>query len=419
MESDRHILFVELGTGLGGSTRCLESLVEMCASRGWCTSLALGYPAGQLERRIGRPGQVLRLYRRPAYHRGLRLRGVNRPGNRSGGRIYSIATFLAAVVAADLPVAWSLARYARRRRVSLIHVNNELLVNRPAILAARLAGLPVVSHQRGGAWPSRVTRLLARWSDRVIAISDYVVGTLMEAGVPIEKISRIYDGVEHTRFAADAARRRDVRRSLGLAPTDEVIGLPAVMVPWKGHGMFLRAFARVARRRPRARALMVGASPANVTDLAPAVREQIAELGIAERVRLVGHVENMADMYAAMDLVVHASQQPEPFGLVVVEAMAAGRAVIAADAGGPAEIIRHGCDGWLYPMGDGQALATAMLRLLQNPALRADLAHQGPGRARCFDVQANWQAILKLYGELLNGNAYSLPVMARARGSTA
>jgi len=406
MESDRHILFVELARGRGGSTECLQSLAQMCLSRGWRTSVALGYPVPELERHLS-AGDVLRLYAHPAYRLGLKLRGVSRPPGQSRGRAASIATFLAAGITTDLPLAGVLARYARRHEVDLIHANNELLVNRVAILAGQLAHLPVVSHQRGWAFPSRMTRLLGRWTDRVIAISDYVVGTLMEAGIPTEKVRRVYDGVECARFAAADRRRDDARRALGFAPDDEVIGLPAVLTPWKGHAMFLRAFARVARRRLRVRALIVGGSPSNTADLAPALREQIAELGFGERVHLTGHVDGMADMYAAMDLVVHASQRPEPFGLVVVEAMAAARAVVAADAGGPAEIIRHGHDGWLYPMGDGEALATALMHVLEDPTLRVNLARRAPDRARCFDLSINHRAILALYDQLLSESAWA------------
>ncbi|MHC4066020.1 MAG: glycosyltransferase family 4 protein [Planctomycetota bacterium] len=413
MTRQRHILFVELATGQGGSARCLESLVGMCAEQGWRSSIALGYPAPELERRA-KAEDVLRLYARPTYRLGLGLRRVNHSVAQAGGRIGSVAAFLAAGITADLPLAASLARYARRRQVDLIHANNELLVNRTAILAARLAGLPVVSHQRGWAFPSKVTRLLGRWTDRVVAISDYVAGTLTDAGVPTERIRRIYDGVDCAPLADADRRRSRARRALGFTPDDEVIGLPAALVPWKGHAMFLRALARVAQRRPQVRALIVGASPAHVSDLTPALRRQMAELGIADRVRMTGYVEEMADMYAAMDVVVHASQQPEPFGLVVVEAMACGRAVVAANAGGPAEIIRHGHDGWLYPMGDGEALAESLMGLLEDSALRADLARRAPERARCFDLWANHQAILGVYDELLAGSAFPIPTLAGA-----
>ncbi|MCP4248227.1 MAG: glycosyltransferase family 4 protein, partial [bacterium] len=319
-----HILFVELATGLGGSTRCLASLVAMCRDRGWPVSVALGYPVPEVEKQVGE-GNVLRLYEEQAYRRHLdrnRERsglGSHRPG--------SVISSCWSALRTDLPIAVRLATFAHRRGVDLIHANNELLVNRTAILASRMIRRPVVSHQRGWAGESRLTRLLGRWTDRVVAISDYVAGTLIEAGIDGSCVQRIYDGVDCQRFGRAAGRRVAARKALDLAASDEVIGLPAVLLPWKGHDMFLTAFARLAKHRPHVRALLVGASPAGAVDLSAGIRKKATELGIADRVHLTGHVADMVDMYAAMDLVVHTSQQPEPFGLVVVEAMAAGKPV--------------------------------------------------------------------------------------------
>lgn len=396
MRRDRHILFVEMGTGFGGSTRCLLSLVEMCAANGWRSSVAVGYPIPALEQ--GRaPCTTLRLYESRAWRTGQRLRRLSARSDSRGGRARSLAGFAASALLADLPLAALLAGYARRRGVDLIHANNELLVNRTAILAGCLGGLPVISHQRGWAWPSRASRWLARRVRRVVAISDFVRQSLIEAGVPVERIERVYDGVDCARFGGAQRLRDRARGEFGFHRQDEVVGLPAVLLPWKGHEMFLEAFARLAAARPRLRALLVGASPSTVGDFAPRLRARIAALGLHDRVRMVGHVEDMARAYAAMDIVVHASQRPEPFGLVVVEALAAGRPVVAAGAGGPAEVIRHERDGWLYRPGDAAALAAALATLLDRPALRSELAARAPDRAAGFDVGANWRGVSALY----------------------
>jgi glycosyltransferase involved in cell wall biosynthesis len=401
MEAGRHILFVEMGTGIGGATKCLRWLVEQCANQGWRASVALAYPLPELET-AGAPWATIPLYADRAFRRGQRIRRVAEAEAEPGGRIASAARFLAAVATADVPVARWLAAYARRHRVDLIHANNELLANRAAILAGRRAGLPVVAHQRG--WPCRswANRPLARWADRIVAVSDAVAASLTEVGLPAHKIRRIYDGVDAKYFATAARTRIAVRRSWGLAPDDEVIGLPAVLVPWKGHELFLEAFARVANRRPRARALLIGASPANANDLRPALASRIDELGLHDRVRLTGHVDDMPGVYGALDLVVHTSLEPEPFGLVVLEAMAAGRVMVAADAGGPAEIINHAADGWLYPMGDVNALANAMILLMEDGSLRRRLAAQAPERARCFDPAVVWGEMLATYQAAMN-----------------
>ncbi len=404
MASGRHILLVELGIGRGGATHCLLSLVEMCLAQGWRTTVALAYPVPELERAES-ACSVLPLYTDRAYRRGMRIRRVAAGVGRPRGRTASIAAFFTALAAADLPVAGRLAVYARRHAVDLIHANNELLANRVAVLAGRLAGVPVISHQRGWSCRSWATRWLLRQTDRIIAVSDAVATDLIEAGACASRVDRIYDGIQARRFGQVDGRREAARAALGYGPQHRVVGLPAVLLPWKGHEMFLRAFAEVARVRPDARALLVGASPANIGDLRPGLERQAAESGLRDRVRFMGHCDNMADMYAAMDLVAHASLEPEPFGLVVLEGMAAGRAIVAADAGGPAEIVHHGVDGWLYRRGDSRALAAALLHLLDDHALRRRIADQAPERARWFDPRRTRCDTLAVYDRVLSERA--------------
>ncbi len=397
----RHVLFVEAGLGQGGATKCLLSLVETCAAQGWKVSAAVTYPVPELEQ-VAPSCMQIPLYSDRLYRWGQRIRGTGSRQSGSRGRAASVASFLGAAAIGDLPAAARLAGYARRNQVDLIHANNELLANRVGILAGRLARLPVVSHQRG--WPcrSRATGMLAGAVDRIVAVSDAVTAALIDVGISPDKIRRIYDGVDVGRFAGATGCREAARRALGFAPDDEVVGLPAALLPWKGHGMFLKAFAGLAGRRPRAKALLVGAGPANAGDLRPALNQQITELGLGDRVLMVGHVHDMGEVYAAMDLVAHTSIEPEPFGLVVVEAMAAGKAVVAADAGGPAEIIESGTNGCLYPIGDADALAQAMTGLLEGQALRDRLAHAAPDRARRFDPWQTRSETLAMYADLLD-----------------
>ncbi len=299
----RHILLVEAGLGIGGATRCLLSLVDMCTARGWRTSVALAYPLAELEG-AGSPCRVIPLYAERAFRRGQRIRRVNDVGPGPRGRTASIAAFLAAVAAADIPVARRLSRYVRRQGVTLIHANNEVLTNRVGILAGRLAGVPVVSHQRGWSGRSWATRLLGQWGDRMVAVSDAVARNLMEVGVPAHKVCRVYDGVDATRFADVPGRREAARGALGFAREDEVVILPAALLPWKGHGLFLEAFARVVGRRPNARALLVGASSVILAGTLGSILGLIAGfyggLGEAAIMRLADAAYSFPSMLAAI-----------------------------------------------------------------------------------------------------------------------
>lgn len=249
-------------------------------------------------------------------------------------------------------------------------------------LAGRMAGIPVVAH-----------------------VHD-IVGT--------SGSSRGNAALLHTtlRFLPHAviANSRTTARSLGrLRHPAAVIGCPATvpstapprrggpftfgmvgrLTPWKGQDVVLRAFAaaRTAGLDQSTRLRLVGAPLFGDDDLfGRELRVLAQELGIAGHVDFRGHRSDVENEMAACDVVVHASTRPEPFGQVVVEAMALGRPVIAADAGGPAEVITDAHDGLLVTPGDVDALASAMVRLATDREARGRLAENGRRSVTRYDL---------------------------------
>ena len=126
-------------------------------------------------------------------------------------------------------------------------------------------------------------------------------------------------------------------------------------------------------------------------------------LDLDSRISFVGFVDRIGDVLASVDAVVHASVLPEPFGQVVVEGMAAGLPVIAADAGGPAETIDDEVTGLLYPPGDVDALAERLLRLARDEELRKRLGANARRAARRFAPEALAPQVVNVYREVLRG----------------
>jgi len=139
-------------------------------------------------------------------------------------------------------------------------------------------------------------------------------------------------------------------------------GVVGRLAPWKGQDFFLRSFAQAFPDGPE-RAVVVGGALFGEDDYAQTLPQLASKLQIAERVELRGHRPDVWDELSRLDVLVHASVTPEPFGQVILEGMAAGVPVIAADAGGPAEILEHDVTGVLYKPLDAQALASAMRRM--------------------------------------------------------
>jgi glycosyltransferase involved in cell wall biosynthesis len=178
--------------------------------------------------------------------------------------------------------------------------------------------------------------------------------------------------------------RAEARAALGLAPDDLVVTHVGRLVRWKGQAVLIRALAQVRRTAPRARGLIVGTW--NAADEAPGplgggeayarkLRALAVELGLnseeSTRVIFAGFIPDPGLAYAAADVVTHTSTLPEPFGRTVIEAMMAGRPVVAANAGAQPEIVLDEQTGFLTPPGDAGALADRLARLLTDDDLRA------------------------------------------------
>jgi glycosyltransferase involved in cell wall biosynthesis len=290
-----------------------------------------------------------------------------------------------------------LARRLRAIQPDLVHTNS-LKSGYYGSVAARLARRPVIWHLRDriaddylprrAVWLTRIA--LRRLPDLVVCNS---AETLRSAQIGSSSATVVASPVVHDPYQPSEAPRahRD-------AP---VIGMLGRLAPWKGQDVFLRAFAEAARDHPQLRARVIGAAMFGEDDYAEELRRLARDLGVAERVEFVGFTSEVERELATLDVLVHASVTPEPFGQVIVEGMAAGLAVVAAAAGGPLEIVSNGVDGLLVPPGDVRALADALRRLVDDPALRERLGRAGVRRARDFTPERIADSMRSIYRELL------------------
>lgn len=316
-----------------------------------------------------------------------------------------------AVVAAG---ALRMALLIRIHRIDLVHLNNGF-GPLEALLAARMAGVPVVAHLRDFVRPRpRFDAGTQAWPAHVIACSAAVAASVR--GTPAERtpVTVVHDPVDVDAVAAAAGERDGVRRAWGIAAGEVAVAIFGRVVPWKGQLQFARAMAKAMRADARLRAVVVGDGADGGAAYLEQVRAEARASGLEDRWTFAGYRADVEACYAAADVVVHASVTPEPFGMVVPEAMAAGRPVIAADAGGPAEVVEHGVHGLRVPPGDVDALADAVLALAADPALRAAMGELGRAHARTrFRVEHGARAVAGVYGRVLGGAAAGAEASAR------
>lgn len=271
-------------------------------------------------------------------------------------------------------------------------------------MAARLAGvrgLVLTRHGLGSGVPAKgYRRQVNRWANRlladaIIAISEAVAAQLVAEGVERWQIRVVPSGIEWEEFAR--ASGAPVRLELGLGGRP-VVGMVARLVPEKAPADFLKAAALVRQELPEAAFLLVGEGP-----LEPALRELAGRLGLQDSVYFLGYRRDIPAVTAALDVAVLTSRR-EGLGLVLLEAMAAAKPVVATAVGGITEVVEHGVTGLLVPPGRPDEVAAAVLRLLRHKELAAKLGRAGQALvARRFSLASMAQGTAEVYRSLLNG----------------
>ena len=157
---------------------------------------------------------------------------------------------------------------------------------------------------------------------------------------------------------------------------------------WKGVHIFLEAAQRSAAVLPGAIFFVVGGTHPRDPGYAGEIREIVALAQLGGRLRMLGQIssDEVAGWFSAADLIVHPATGSEPFGMVIAEAMAMGRAVVASNIAGPAEIIQDGVNGLLIPPGDSTSLSNAIETLLASPEYLQALGEAAYVRGRSFSV---------------------------------
>jgi glycosyltransferase involved in cell wall biosynthesis len=266
-----------------------------------------------------------------------------------------------------------LAAFVRSHGIEIVHAHAARDYHLAA-MAVKLAPRARLVLTRHVLFPlRRINRPLLKRVDGVIAVSRAVAESLRRNGViDSAKITVVHNGIDTHRFNGSVARS-------GELPI--VVGTVGHLAPIKGHDIFLRAAALISAHRPEVRFTVIGEDKSPQMDHRRSLENLVAELGLSGIVTMPGWRDDMPAVLSSLTLFVSAARS-EPFGLAIVEAMAAGLPVVAAASEGAMEIIEDGFSGKLVPTDDPEALAQAINDLLDNPLERLRLGHNAQLAAR-------------------------------------
>ncbi len=295
-----------------------------------------------------------------------------------------------------------LARFLRQQRADLVHLNNSITRSHPWMVAALFAGIPCITHERGinEKFAGR-SRALARTVKAVICISEAVRENLVSSGLGELRLVTIHNGLDPSSMRATKSAVQ-VRAELGLAPDQPLIGVIGNVKAWKGQEVVVRAMGLLKAQYPDLTCVLVGDTARAERDYTRRIEAIAADLGLSRRIVITGYRSNVADFVAALDIQVHASIAPEPFGRVLLEAMAFSKPVVASRGGAVPEIVVDGETGLLFQPGVPEDLARCLRRLLDDPELARSMGRAGYSRLRDrFSITANVRETEDLYRRLL------------------
>ena len=278
----------------------------------------------------------------------------------------------------QVPVTvWKLIKIFRQWQIDLVHVNDHWWTP-PAYLAAKIYSLPVIVHIRQQIAPSRIQHYWLDKPNALFPVSKHIEQVVLSRGVPPRRVHVMYSGIEVDHFCCQRSPEEQcsIRQRYGLKNDQLIIGTVANLFPRKGYDYLLEALVEVKAVVPGICCLIVGKGS---EDYCKKLRQLVVELQLSSNVIFAGFQNNVADFVSIVDIFVLPSLI-EGFGIVLLEAMAMEKPIVATDVGGIPEVVVDGVTGLLVPPKHSKALAAAILQLLRDPQKRQAMGKAGRRR---------------------------------------
>lgn len=371
------VLSVENGAGFGGAVVALKTLLVHLQPEACESHVVLNMPVGDFS---GIPSvkstRIIpdRIYNfRPlAQSTGESLPAIiSRPLLFGLGRIDDMIN--------RLPYLIRLFSHAWKVDPDVIHGNNEPSANREAMFVAKLLRKPFIQHVRGDLGVTRTQPWLLSRPSAFIPVSRWLAGDLLISGVSVERIRQIYDAVE---FGSTKKEDQTIslRQDLNIPATTKLVAMVGMFVPWKGQDLFLEAVAKIEAKNQKQDIayLLIGDTPERgEPGFKQSLEAQTIRLNLKDKVIFTGKRNDLPVVLPEINIVVSASLEPEPLGLVMLEAMYHRCIFVGPAHGAATEVVRHGKNGYLFQPGDAESLAQCISDALKQAEPAMNLREQG------------------------------------------
>lgn len=397
-----NILYIQKPAG-GGSVIALYEMLRML-NRQYFHPVVLCYENNMFTNTL----ETLNL---PVFY----LRQPQVPNNVSTSKAYSKSLWpkwmftLKGFLFTDFKVAKKISRIIQANEIDIIHHNNDVFLSRQGLLANLNIKKPQLCHYRSlkryrHDWVnSLIDKILVKHADYNIYISHAVQHHFEKhLGIDKRKGKLVRDIVDQAKFAASPVHVNKLKQEFGFGEQDIIVSNIARITRWKGQDIFIKAFAKASIKVPALKALIVGPYEAGVGDESFYLELQhlVNSLGLQDKVLFTGNRQDVAAIINLSQIIAHTAVEPEPQGLVLIEALFAGKPVIAADAGGAAELVENYISGIKVKPADPDALCAAILQTIEagyyhNTIHQAKILIELQAEQQMNEIEMVYQLIVK------------------------
>jgi glycosyltransferase involved in cell wall biosynthesis len=291
----------------------------------------------------------------------------------------------------------------KKERIDLIHLNNTLLRPQQWILASIFTNAQIIAHERGiNKWFPFQTKFWARYLKSIICISNAVKNNLLNHGFPEKKLVMIYNGLDPKEFSCTKTKKETLK-TICVETDYPVVGIVGNIKAWKGQETVIKSIKLVKRKYKNIKCLIVGGVSERNNDYLQYLEGVTEREGLKKNIIFTGKRKDIPDLINTMDILIHASTDPEPFGRVLLEGMALSKPVISTNIGASPEIVVDGETGILVPPGNEKKLFEAINYLLKNKRVALEMGDAGKERViNYFHITKYLEKTQELYAKIFS-----------------
>jgi glycosyltransferase involved in cell wall biosynthesis len=294
---------------------------------------------------------------------------------------------------------YKLIKFLKKEKIQIVHTHM-YKANTPGRIAAIFARVPViiVNEHNIDDWknPFQIftDRVLANFTSKIVTVSDAVRKFYIKKGIPAHKLITIHNGVDLDRFKVnvDADRKKE---EFGINSSDFVVGTISRIEPQKGHKYLIDAASTVRKEFPNVKFLIVGTG-----SLKNKLKKYVKNKGLEKDIIFTDKRKDIPEILSIMDVFALPSLR-EGFSISLLEAMAAGRVVVATDVGGNLEVIDNGENGFIIPANSPRILAEKIIKILKDQKLRNRIGKNAQEKVREFSIDNMASKTMELYNKML------------------